>query len=598
VLDVSLPVYFSSANVDVEELVTELCSGYASMYSEYPRAEQVNAWRGSLGALLKAFSELNVGYPIVAEYPIFNLERLDFLVVGKTRALVVECKGWKTHAKINDYSISVDGELQPDPCYQLKNYVNKLRYFHSASGETYFDGVVYTYNCHNYHDDCSVVSNPSDLAAKIELLGEPGQTGDVERIVEGQMAISSTLVDLVKKNRDRLLEGAAKVLVDQGYGLSNEQLELAEKVLASLEKKEDKTFLVKGESGSGKTLVAITLLLEAVARGHKALLAYRNNRLLNTLRTVLGTTIRGVDLSALLVFYSTGKPYLRGLGEPKFPVEKYGEIELAIYDEAQRMTEEVMFVSKTRSRIRVYFYDDRQILVGDEAGTRQNFIRNLGVVEEYSLSASFRAPQEYLKAVVNLLWGRGFRHKGYDFRVYDNIVNMLRELEAKKQQKYRVALISAFTESDGDRKKPKSLKNRRIGYPLQSGLSVYRNLGVDVYWLMDEKHEYPKYWIGRLNPLEYCASVYGAQGLEADYVGVVWGRDLVRRGQRWSVDFQAITDKVGGKLSLRSIAKKDQEKALNLLLNRYYVLLTRGIRGTYVFFEDDATRLYVQSLNR
>ncbi|MEM3191335.1 MAG: DNA/RNA helicase domain-containing protein, partial [Candidatus Parvarchaeota archaeon] len=118
---------------------------------------------------------------------------------------------------------------------------------------------------------------------------------------------------------------------------------------------------------------------------------------------------------------------------------------------------------------------------------------------------------------------------------------------------------------------------------------------IKVRWLMDEKTQYPRYWMGLMDPLSYCASVYGAQGFESGYVGVIWGRDLVRRGSSWQVnrDRGVITDKVDGNYSLLALANKDLLKAERLLKNRYYILLTRGIRGTYVFFEDSETKEYV-----
>ncbi len=99
---------------------------------------------------------------------------------------------------------------------------------------------------------------------------------------------------------------------------------------------------------------------------------------------------------------------------------------------------------------------------------------------------------------------------------------------------------------------------------------------------MDEKTEYPAYWMGKLDPLSYCASVYGAQGFEVEYVGVVWGRDLIWRG-KWTVNPGPITDNVGGNNSLASIARRNRERALFLLRNRYLILLTRGTKRVYVF---------------
>jgi len=150
------------------------------------------------------------------------------------------------------------------------------------------------------------------------------------------------------------------------------------------------------------------------------------------------------------------------------------------------------------------------------------------------------------------------------------------------------------------------LQKHRIGYPLckrynprtgeleYSDLDIYKGKGIKIYWLMHEKEEYPRYWMGELDPLEYRASVYGAQGFEAEYVGVVWGRDLIWR-DGWVVNPEPITDNVGGPYSLKTIAQRDKLRALRLLKNRYLILLTRGTRGVYLFFEDKETERYVLS---
>ena len=62
------------------------------------------------------------------------------------------------------------------------------------------------------------------------------------------------------------------------------------------------------------------------------------------------------------------------------------------------------------------------------------------------------------------------------------------------------------------------------------------------------------------------------------------------------VNPEAITDNVGGRNSLANIAKRDPEHALRLLKNRYLILLTRGTKGVYVYFEDKKTEEYVKSL--
>jgi len=571
-------------------MVNELREGYFETYGEPPRIEQVGAWKGSLSAIKSA----SIIYPVLAEFPIFDLERADFLVVGKRKALTIETKGWRTINRFNDYSVMADGKQEQDPCYQLNNYVSKLKYFHSASAKFDFHGTLFTYNNSTYHDSCNVVATPEQLGEIVSTLGEPGEASELSEIINGKFVITKTLIDLIKESREELLDKAALALLSRGYGLTSEQSGLLENVLASLEKGEKRVFLVKGKSGSGKTLVAVTLLLEAVSRGYKALLGYRNNRLLNTLRSLLSIKRGTVNLSALIQFYSMGaQGRFRGIGEQNFPVDKYGELDLAVFDEAQRMTESVAGLSMTRAKVSVYFYDELQILTGNEEGTRDGFLKYAPSAEEGRLSAPFRAPASYLRFVEDLMDGKGSAPQKYSFKILGDVRDLLRTLRERKVEGSRVALVSAFTESDGD-KDPASPKNVRIGYPLQSGFDLYKGLGTEVRWLMNEKTQYPKYWMGLMDPLTYCASVYGAQGFESDYVGVVWGRDFVRRGSSWQINPRVITDKVGGSYSLRTVAERDPSKAERLLKNRYYILLTRGIRGTYVFFEDPETKDFVK----
>jgi uncharacterized protein len=75
--------------------------------------------------------------------------------------------------------------------------------------------------------------------------------------------------------------------------------------------------------------------------------------------------------------------------------------------------------------------------------------------------------------------------------------------------------------------------------------------------------------------------VYTAQGFEFDYVGVIFGSDLaydaVWPGNR--------------KISHDSLVKKaPEEEFVNLVKQTYRVLLTRGMKGCYVYFEDVATK--------
>ncbi len=81
-----------------------------------------------------------------------------------------------------------------------------------------------------------------------------------------------------------------------------------------------------------------------------------------------------------------------------------------------------------------------------------------------------------------------------------------------------------------------------------------------------------------------CA--YTAHGFELDYIGVIFCRDLVYdagwRGNR--------------KISHDSVVKKaPEEEFVNLVKQTYRVLVTRGMKGCHVYFEDAATREFLFS---
>jgi hypothetical protein len=75
--------------------------------------------------------------------------------------------------------------------------------------------------------------------------------------------------------------------------------------------------------------------------------------------------------------------------------------------------------------------------------------------------------------------------------------------------------------------------------------------------------------------------VYTAQGFEFDYVGVIFGKDLVYNGS-WSGNRSVSHDNV--------VKRAQEEEFVNQVKQTYRVLLTRGMKGCYVFFEDGPTK--------
>ena len=91
------------------------------------------------------------------------------------------------------------------------------------------------------------------------------------------------------------------------------------------------------------------------------------------------------------------------------------------------------------------------------------------------------------------------------------------------------------------------------------------------------------YWATDPGGLEQVGCVYTAQGFEFDYVGVIFGPDLVYRpGVGWVGQPEESKDSM--------VRRGDRERFTSFVKNTYRVLLTRGLRGCYVYFMDPQTR--------
>lgn len=195
------------------------------------------------------------------------------------------------------------------------------------------------------------------------------------------------------------------------------------------------------------------------------------------------------------------------------------------------------------------------------------------------------------------IWDKGpgaIGQKHYQFEISPTIDSLLSRLIRIRQQDptKKVALVAAFTESPGSMASGGSPENLRVGYPLSSGWDYYRDQGVELRWLM-KPSEYVSFWMrGKSNELDRTSSIYGAQGFEADYVGIIWGRDFVVRDGQWTLGDPAVCfDTIDGLVvRRRGGTPKWSSEALELVKNRYRIFLTRGIHGSCVFFEDAATR--------
>ena len=585
-------------NIDFAGLLSR---NYRELYSSDPGVFLYNSWKGSIGYLHKIINDLDKK-GIVLEYIIpAGGERADAILIGKAEKpslIVIEMKGWRHMENTeSDYFVRADGKREVNPVYQVLNYEGKIKYGVENADRFFTDSLVILYNMDEHkmqHEKIYFRNNEKCLVDKLRKNLDPGfDERTASLFINGRYIQNKNLFDAVRSYYNDIKDGAMNALASKGYGLYSEQLEPYEGIIDDLQNGISRNYVIHGGPGSGKTLMAINLLLRSETMEKQSVLAYRNNRMVESLRKMLDGLNPG--LSTMIKYYSTGRPGNPGIADDGFTV-KYN---IAIFDEAQRMTVRNIQNAGNVADISVFFYDDSQILGRREQGMAENFRKYLDNPVEIELKGMYRNGNEYGQFVNDLLGGQpSHPDMTYEFKYFSDIGKMIDELRKMVGRNRKSALVASFTEAKGDLKNSDSMDNLRVGYPLSSGFDLYKNTSIRIRWLMNPKKDYAPFWVGgESNKLDRCASVYGAQGFEADYTGVIWGRDLVWRGGKWVLgdnceDFEIKKSFYSGKNGNRD----SYNTAISLLINRYRILLTRGIHGTYIFCEDGETGKYLHSL--
>lgn len=606
--------------------VAEVEQGYRTAYGT-PSQGEIDSWARSLPMLLSCLDTPGLrkaGLLVEFRMPVGE-ERADAVLLGgrqdDKRAYVVELKQWESAEAIhgsNQVNIPGWGRHQ-SPIDQAANYAGKIRCFHNEGDAWSISAGVWI---HKMPRAIANAFSPSagKLAGRVDLFAK----GEADTLTEalsrhltpvdleltafkafeaGQYGQTRQLFSVIVAHAAEIADNATKALAEAGIGLTEEQELLAEEILESVSQNEMVAYPVQGGPGSGKTLLAVHLLLRTIRAGKRVTLAIRNHRLQAILKTCFNQAYPGA--AGALVYFETQQG--RGIGNAQFQAE----FDLLICDEAQRMRGASMKVALARAPVAAVFLDETQQLNPPEEGTVAAFsaaAASIGrIVRPKMLTAAVRCRggQAYHNWVEELLTspdpvrlkdGMGAWGGRYKFALADSAENMIAALAGLRDaSRARVAMVASFTESPGSSGPMSDPENLRVGFPLTSGWDKYRGSSIHLNWLM-KADEYVRFWMeGESSRLERVASIYGAQGFESEYVGIFWGRDLVMRRGRWTLGDPGICFDTIDRLVSRKSPRRWTDGALELLLNRYRIFLTRGILGSVVLFEDEETLAWARS---
>ena len=166
----------------------------------------------------------------------------------------------------------------------------------------------------------------------------------------------------------------------------------------------------------------------------------------------------------------------------------------------------------------------------------------------------------------------------YDFRAFDSVAHMRDEIFRRNAEVGLSRMVAGYAWEW----KTKRDKN---AFDIEIGLTR-------LCW-----NSTPTDWIASSNALEEVGSIHTVQGYDLNYVGVIIGPDLRfdPERRRLFIDRDSYFDKKGKENNPALGRTYSDDDLLRFITQIYAVLMTRGIRGTYVYACDPGLREYLKA---
>ena len=163
----------------------------------------------------------------------------------------------------------------------------------------------------------------------------------------------------------------------------------------------------------------------------------------------------------------------------------------------------------------------------------------------------------------------------YDVRMFDDVGEMLAEVRARNAEVGLARVVAGYAW-------PWHSKKDKLRADIVFG-------DIELKWnsrVID--------WVDSPKSIDEVGSIHTIQGYDLNYAGVIVGRDLQydASARKLRFDRSSYFDKKG--VQNNPGERLTEQKLLDFVLNIYAVLMTRGIRGTYLYVVDDALRTYLR----
>ena len=581
-----------------------------------PKSE-FDSWKNSLSRMYMVLADTSIPdhAGIAIEYNVPQTsKRVDFIVSGydadnQSNAVIIELKQWDELKKVDGKDALVEtytgGGLREvvHPCYQVWSYATLIRDYN----KTVQDQNIVLSPCAYLHNYALKENDPildeqykeyieeapvfceRDALKLREFIHRFIQKGDDKKIlyeidhgkIRPSKSLQNAISNMLKGNREFIMIDDQKVVYENILQLACKSQKDGKK----------RTIIVEGGPGTGKSVIAVQLLVGLTKKNQFVQYVSKNQAPRNVYKAKLKGTVK---LSSVDNMFRGSASYVH-VGKD--------QINTLIVDEAHRLEERSQYTKKTgnenqikeiinASKCSVFFIDESQRVTMSDIGSVDE-IKKWAKAESSEITQLKRLSQfrcngsdGYLAWVDNTLEiqptaNYNLEDIDYDIRVLDSPLEVRELIIEKNKINHRSRMLAGYCwDWIRDGKNNSKVHDIKIG-----DFEMSWNLGNSIFAL-DE------------TSIDEIGCIHTSQGLEFDYVGLIIGDDMRYENHHIVTDFskRAKTDQ-----SMKGIKKLDkqdhckaEEKADEIIKNTYRTLMTRGMKGCYIYCTDQNLRNYLK----
>ncbi|MFA5727189.1 MAG: DUF2075 domain-containing protein, partial [Saccharofermentanaceae bacterium] len=486
-------------------------------------------------------------------------------------------QAWSYAAMIYDYNQNVQLEnIVLHPCAYMHNY--------RKTNPEKLEENQYK----KYVDDAPIFGR-GEVSKLREFIKKSVKTGDDKQLLydidNGKIKPSKSLQDSIKS----MIEG------NQEFIMLDEQKVVYEEILSkSLECMADKkkrTVIVKGGPGTGKTVVAINLLAKLTNEGLFVQYTSKNS----APRNVYAKKLTGHKKSSISNMFKGAGSYIDA---------EASIVDTIICDEGHRLTAKTQLGPKiagdnqikeiiNSSLCSVFFIDESQRVT----------LKDIGTVNEIKKWADQLDSQ-----VIEMELLSQFRCNGSDgYLAWIDETLEIRETANfdMKDIDYDIKIVDSPNEVRNliiERNKVRNNSRILAGYcwewlKAQQNNSEYHDIKIDDFEMSWNLGNSSTYAIDEKS-VDEIGCIHTSQGLEFDYVGVIIGDDMRYENNHIVTDFTKRAKSDQSLMGIKKLYNENPEKALTeadeIIKNTYRTLMTRGMKGCYVYCTDNKLAEYLK----